>query len=218
MKSKKAIIFDLDGVIVDTAKYHYLAWKKIANDLGIEFSPEQNEMLKGVSRVQSLEKILELGKVQLSQKEKDKLLFDKNEHYLALISGMNKSELLTGIPDLIEGLVKEKIPFALGSASKNARHILDTLDLTQYFTAVVDGTDVTLAKPDPEVFLIAAERLRYHPLDCIVIEDSVAGIKAANSVGMLSVGIGDEEVLGEADFVLNNTSLLTLNFIQKLMQ
>lgn len=214
--TKKAIIFDLDGVIVDTAKYHYIAWRKIANDLGFDFSENENENLKGVSRVQSLEYILEKGNKTLSQKEKEALLIAKNEHYLTLISNMDDTELLDGIKELLLALHKEKIPFALGSASKNARRILEALQLTHLFSAIVDGTDVNKAKPDPEVFLIAAKKLCYTPKNCIVIEDSMAGIEAANSVNMISVGIGSDQILVDANFVLNNTSQLTVDFLKKL--
>lgn len=215
--TKKAIIFDLDGVIVDTAKYHYIAWRKIANDLGFDFSEKENENLKGVSRVQSLEYILQNGKKVLSQKEKDILLEAKNEHYLSLISSMDETEMLSGMAKLLKDLHKENIVFALGSASKNARRILTSLELTSLFTTIVDGTDVSKAKPDPEVFLIAAEKLSHSPKNCIVIEDSIAGIEAANSVNMISVGIGSTDVLEEADYVLDSTAELTIDFLKKLM-
>lgn len=215
---KKAIIFDLDGVIVDTAKYHYIAWRKIANDLGFDFSEKENEALKGVSRVQSLEYLLEKGNVNLSQVKKDTLLVSKNEHYLSLISTLDASELLPGIHTLLLALHKENIPFALGSASKNARRILDALDLTKLFATVVDGTDVSKAKPDPEVFLTAAQQTGYPPKNCIVIEDSKAGIEAANSVNMISVGIGDKDILKEADYVLKDTSKLTLEFLKEIIE
>jgi len=215
--SKKAIIFDLDGVIVDTAKYHYIAWRKIANDLGFDFSERENEALKGVSRVQSLEFILQKGNIELTQSKKDQLLVSKNEHYLSLISHMDESELLPGILELLPVLHDAKIPFALGSASKNARRILNALNLTKLFTAIVDGTDVSKAKPDPEVFVIAARKICFAPKNCIVIEDSKAGIEAANSVNMISVGIGSNEVLGEADYVLKDTSELTVDFLKTLM-
>ncbi len=217
MKTKKAIIFDLDGVIVDTAKYHYLAWRKIANDLGFDFSKAENEHLKGVSRVKSLEFLLKKGNITLTEKEKNKLLVSKNEHYLSLISHMDESELLDGIKTLLPALHQENIPFALGSASKNARRILDSLQLSPLFTAIVDGTDVTKAKPDPEVFVIAARRMCYAPKNCIVIEDSKAGIEAANSVGMTSIGIGNDQVLQAADYVLDSTRQLTLAFIKNLL-
>jgi len=212
----KAIIFDLDGVIVDTAKYHYLAWRKIALDLGFDFSEAQNEMLKGVSRVQSLEYLLESGHVQLSQARKEALLHAKNQHYLSLISDMDASEMLEGISQLLQDLRQHQVPFALGSASKNARLILDALHLTDWFTAIVDGNEVTQAKPDPEVFLKAAQKLGYQPVDCIVIEDSQAGIQAANAVGMISVGIGSKEVLYESQFLLENTAQLTYEFLKEL--
>jgi len=213
----KAFIFDLDGVIVDTAKYHYLAWRELAHHLGFDFTKEQNEQLKGVSRVRSLEILLNIGNVQLDEETKSKLLLEKNEQYLEYIAKMDHSEILPGIEQLLQFLKKKKIPFALGSASKNARLILETLDLIDLFDAIVDGNDVSTAKPDPEVFLIAAEKLKADPSDCIVIEDAQAGIEAANSARMTSIGIGDPTVLNEADYTFGSTSELTLDFIKKLI-
>ena len=215
--NKKAVIFDLDGVIVDTAKYHYMAWKELANSLGFDFSEEQNELLKGVSRVRSLEILLDLGKVDLTQEEKDKYLIEKNVQYLQYIEKMDASEILPGISNLLSHLKKEEIRFALGSASKNARLILENLNLIHLFDAIVDGNDVSTAKPDPEVFLIAAEKLATRPEDCIVIEDAQAGILAANAAGMISVGIGDQMVLQEADFNLKSTDELTSEFMHQLL-
>jgi beta-phosphoglucomutase len=215
--SRKAFIFDLDGVIVDTAKYHYLAWRELANQLGFDFTKEQNERLKGVSRVRSLEILLDIGKVHLEEDQKTKYLKEKNEQYLQYIAKMDHSEILPGIDDLLHYLKLNKVPFSLGSASKNARLILETLDLIDLFDAIVDGNDVSTAKPDPEVFLIAAKKLGVPPEDCIVIEDAQAGIEAANKAGMTSIGIGDATILHEADFMLSNTSELTIDFIQELM-
>ena len=215
--SRKAFIFDLDGVIVDTAKYHYLAWKELANQLGFDFTPEQNERLKGVSRVRSLEILLDIGKVHLEDDEKSKYLKEKNEQYLQYIAKMDHTEILPGIDDLLHYLKLNKIPFSLGSASKNARLILEILDLIGLFDAIVDGNDVSTAKPDPEVFLLAAEKLGVQPEECIVIEDAQAGIEAANKAGMTSIGIGDATVLHEADFILNNTNELTIDFVQELI-
>ena len=215
--SKKAFIFDLDGVIVDTAKYHYFAWKELANKLGFEFTMEQNERLKGVSRVRSLEILLDIGKVQLEEDQKSKYLEEKNKQYLQYIEKMDHTEILPGIDDLLHYLKLNKIPYSLGSASKNARLILEILDLIGLFDAIVDGNDVSTAKPDPEVFLLAAEKLGVRPEECIVIEDAQAGIEAANKAGMTSIGIGDENVLHEADFLLNNTSELTIDFVQELL-
>ena len=207
--SKKAFIFDLDGVIVDTAKYHFLAWKELAQHLGFEFTEEQNELLKGVSRVRSLEILLDLGKVELNQAEKDHYLEEKNEQYLKYISKMGTDEILPGIRELLDFLKAENIRFALGSASKNARLILKNLDLLDDFDAIVDGNDVSTAKPDPEVFLIAAEKLGADPEDCIVVEDALAGIQAARAAGMTTVAIGDPGLLKGADLNLRSTKELT---------
>jgi len=215
--NKKAFIFDLDGVIVDTAKYHYLAWKELANQLGFDFTIEQNELLKGVSRVRSLEILLDIGKLNLEDEQKSKYLTEKNEQYLQYIAKMDHDEILPGIDDLLHYLKLNKVPFSLGSASKNARLILEILDLIDLFDAIVDGNDVSTAKPDPEVFLIAAQKLGVSPENCIVIEDAQAGIKAANAAGMTSIGIGDPEVLKEADYKLKNTGELTIDFVQRLM-
>jgi len=213
----KAFIFDLDGVIVDTAKYHYLAWKELANELGFEFSEEQNEQLKGVSRVRSLEILLKIGDIQISDERKIDLLKEKNKQYLDYISQMNENEILPGIKNLLNYLKDKKIPFALGSASKNARLILRILNLYDLFDTVVDGNDVSKAKPDPEVFLIAAKKLNKRPDNCIVVEDAIAGIQAANTAQMTSVGIGDKKVLFEANYILKSTSELTIDFIEKLI-
>ena len=215
--TKKAIIFDLDGVIVDTAKYHYLAWRELAIQLGFDFTEAQNEQLKGVSRVRSLEILLDIGNVQLEEAQKTKLLIEKNTQYLEYIAEMNHTEILPGIDDILHYLKLNKIPFSLGSASKNARLILETLDLINLFDAIVDGNDVSTAKPDPEVFLIAAQKLGVEPDNCIVIEDAQAGVEAANKANMISVGIGDKKILQEADYVFNNTSDLTIDFLQKLI-
>jgi beta-phosphoglucomutase len=215
--TKKAFIFDLDGVIVDTAKFHYLAWKELANELGFNFTEEQNEQLKGVSRVASLEILLNIGKIQLSNERKEILLKEKNEQYLGYISKMGQDEILPGIKKLLAYLKENQIPFCLGSASKNARLILKILDLYDLFDAIVDGNDVSSAKPDPEVFLIAAKKLNKDPHDCIVIEDARAGIQAANNAQMISIGVGDKKVLNEAGFVINNTGELTIDFVKKLI-
>lgn len=214
---KKAFIFDLDGVIVDTAKYHYLAWKELAEKLGFDFTLEQNELLKGVSRIRSLEILLDLGKVHLEEDIKTKLLTEKNEQYLKYIAKMDREEILPGITDVLHYLKSSQIPFALGSASKNARLILERLDLINLFDVIVDGNDVSTAKPDPEVFLIAAQKLGVLPEDCFVVEDAQAGIEAANRAGMTSLGIGDKSVLKESNFVLEDTSKLTIDYISQLM-
>ena len=215
--SKKAFIFDLDGVIVDTAKYHFLAWQKIASELGIEFTPEHNEHLKGVSRVRSLDIILELGKINASQQDKNKWLIQKNEDYLSYLVDMNQSEVLDGVLPILQFLKEHKQLIALGSASKNARPILEKTDIIHYFDAIVDGNDVTNAKPDPEVFLQAAKLLDVDPQNAIVFEDSVAGIQAANIANMISVGIGDETILNEAKYIFKDFTFIDVSFIESLM-
>ena len=217
MTNKKAFIFDLDGVIVDTAKYHFLAWQKLAQELGIEFTPEHNEDLKGVSRVRSLEIILSLGNIQATQEEKEKWLFDKNELYLSYLIDMDQSELLPGILDVLKFLKENNQYIALGSASKNARPILEKTEIMHYFDAIVDGNDVTNAKPDPEVFLRACQLLFVSPEDSIVFEDSVAGVQAANSARMKSIGIGDKEILHEAEFIFADFTMINEQFIRSLI-
>ncbi|WP_109299050.1 beta-phosphoglucomutase [Aquimarina sp. AU474] len=214
---KKAFIFDLDGVIVDTAKYHFLAWQNLAQSLGISFSEEQNEQLKGVSRVRSLEKILEWGNKTISEEEFTKLMTDKNEEYLAYISKMDVTEILPDVPRVLDYLISKNQAVALGSASKNARIILDKVALKNKFQAIVDGTNVSKAKPDPEVFLIGAKELGIAPEDCIVFEDSVAGIQAANIANMISIGIGDASVLHEADYIFNDFTEIKEEFINTLV-
>jgi beta-phosphoglucomutase len=216
--NKVGVIFDLDGVIVDTAKYHFIAWKHIANKLGFDFTEAHNEQLKGVSRVRSLDLILDLSGQTIETEEKERLLIEKNEHYLSLISDMGQSEILPGILELLKYLKEQNIPFSLGSASKNARLILKTLNLLDLFDAIVDGNDVTNAKPDPEVFLRAAEKLNLKAEQCIVVEDAVAGVDAANNAGMISIGIGEEANLHKANHVLPSTKELSVQFFESLIQ
>ncbi|MEO2062942.1 MAG: beta-phosphoglucomutase [Christiangramia sp.] len=218
MSSHKAVIFDLDGVIVDTAKFHFQAWKKLANDLGFDFTHEQNEQLKGVSRVESLKKILKWGDMELSEEEFNRQMALKNDNYLSYVEEMDENEILPGVPKVLKYLKENNIPFALGSASKNARTILKKIKLYEDFDAIVDGTDVSKAKPDPEVFLIAAEKLKAEPQDCVVFEDSVAGVEAANIGKMTSIGIGDEKVLQEADHIFNDFTEISIEFIENLLR
>ena len=215
--TKKAFIFDLDGVIVDTAKYHYLAWKKIASELGIEFTHEHNELLKGVSRVRSLEIILGLGNVDASQEQKDRWLIQKNEEYLSYLVDMDQSEILPGVMTVLEFLKANHQPIALGSASKNARPILEKTGILSYFDAIVDGNDVSNAKPDPEVFLQAAQKLGISNENSIVFEDSVAGIQAANIAAMTSIGIGEASILNEAKFNFQDFTYIDEAFLNSLI-
>ena len=195
----KGAIFDLDGVIVDTAKYHYLAWKELAASLGFFFKESDNERLKGVSRMRSLEILLEVGGITATDAEKEKMAKEKNDRYVEMLSTLNKSELLEGAEDYLKKLKSEGILIALGSASKNAPMILDKLGITEYFDAVVDGNSVSKAKPDPEVFLKGAELLGLAPADCTVFEDSQAGIEAARNAGCQVIAIDKGGVLYDAD-------------------
>ncbi len=215
--NKKGFIFDLDGVIVDTAKYHFLAWKRLAKSLDIDFTEEENEQLKGVSRVKSLEKILSWGNKTISEDKFTELMGKKNEEYLSYIADMGSDEILPDVPRVLETLIEKQQPISLGSASKNARIILDRVDLKKHFDAIVDGNDVSKAKPDPEVFLIAAKLLNMKPEECIVFEDSVAGVEAANAANMVSIGIGSKDVLGHAHYVFKDFTEISEDFINKLI-
>lgn len=205
----KAFLFDLDGVIVDTAKYHFLAWQKLAHSLGIEFTEHDNEQLKGVSRVRSLELILALGQKTADETEKEQWLVQKNEDYLGYIQNMQEDEILPGVMDVLNYLRSKNQRIALGSASKNARLILEKVRLLPYFDAIIDGNSVTNAKPDPEVFLQGARAVGIAAENAVVFEDAAAGIEAANAAGMYSIGIGEASILGAANRVIRDLTQLT---------
>lgn len=185
-------IFDLDGVLVDTAKYHYRAWAELARRLGFAFTPAQAEATKGVSRMASLEIVLRAGGLaeRFTAEEKERLAAEKNARYLEFVAGMTPAEVLPGVVPFLEELRVRGLRIVLGSASKNAVPILERCGLRRLFDAVVDGTLVTHAKPDPEIFLRGAELAACPPAACVVFEDAVAGIEAAARAGMRSVGIG----------------------------
>lgn len=216
--TKKAFIFDLDGVIVDTAKYHFLAWKKLAGTIGIDFTEHQNEQLKGVSRVKSLEKILAWGNKSISDAEFTRLMGFKNDDYLTYIDKMDEEEILPDVTKTLDFLREKKQHIALGSASKNARMILEKVNILEKFDVIVDGNDVTKGKPDPEVFLKAAQHLNVPPEHCIVFEDAVAGIQAANNAQMISIGIGDKDTLHEADYVFTDFTEMSIDFLNELIE
>ncbi len=198
----KACIFDLDGVIVDTAKYHYIAWRKLANDLGFDFTEKQNEKLKGISRMDSLDLILSWGQVEKSAAEKEALATKKNEEYRSYILKMDKGEILPGVLPLLEELQRRGIKLEIGSASKNAPVIIQQLGLADFFPTIIDGTKVEKSKPDPEVFQKAAVELGVDPTSAIVFEDAEAGVEAALRGGFHAVGIGDPAVLKAAHFII----------------
>jgi len=201
--SSRCAIFDLDGVLVDTAKYHYLAWKELAGQLGFDFSPVQNERLKGVSRMTSLNILLEIGGMQdqFTDEEKERMAAEKNIRYVGYISKMDSSELLEGALELLCELRKRGVKIALGSASKNSPLILKNVGVASLFDVIVDGNSVSNAKPNPEVFTLGADQLHIPYRDCLVFEDSEAGLEAAKHVGMLAIGIGDRKNLPSADVV-----------------
>lgn len=202
MKKINACLFDLDGVIVDTARYHYIAWKALAQELGFDFTPQDNERLKGVSRMQSLEILLEIGHRQYSETEKLAMAQKKNALYVSYIEQMTPGEILPGVELFLQELKSKGIKIGLGSASKNSPMILEKIGLSHLFDVVVDGNSITRAKPDPEVFLLGARRLGVEPSQCVVFEDAIAGIQAARNAGMACVGIGEPETLAMADTVI----------------
>lgn len=199
----KACLFDLDGVVVDTAKYHFLAWKKLADSLGFVFTEKDNERLKGVSRMHSLDILLEVGGLDFPEEEKIKMAESKNNCYVKYITKMTPDEVLPGVIFFFEELKQHGIKIALGSASKNAQLILEKCKIQNYFDAIIDGTKISKAKPDPEVFLEGAKALNVEPKYCIVFEDAEAGIEAAINGKMRCIGIGKPEILGKANIVIS---------------
>lgn len=214
----QAVIFDLDGVITDTAKYHYEAWKELADELGAPFDPEFNEQLKGIDRMASLEKILSRlpdGGAAFTLAQKEAFAASKNSRYQRLIQAVDESEMLPGIRKLLEDLKQAGIPVGLASASRNAPVLLRQLGVEAYFDTVVDPAGVAQGKPAPDIFLKAAEQLGVDPGGCIGIEDAEAGVRAIKSAGMLAVGVGDAVILAEADDVVPDTSELSLSVIRE---
>lgn len=216
MKEINACIFDLDGVLVDTAVYHYKAWRRLANELGFDFTEEENEELKGVNRLKSLELILGWGGVQKTSEEIELLAEKKNEWYLEMIASMQPEELLPGSREFLEELKAEGIKIALGSASKNAKIILDKTNISHLFDAIVDGNMVKASKPDPEVFLLGAKLLNMDPKECVVFEDAISGVEAAIAGGMKVIGVGEKEVLEKADVVISSLAEMTFDKINSL--
>ncbi len=210
----KAVIFDLDGVIVDTAHYHYLAWKRLAKELGFDLTIEQNELLKGVSRMRSLEIILELGGISLSDSEKERIANKKNGWFVEYVNEMKPDEIFPGVKEMLKSIRSKGLKVALASSSKNAPKVIQLLNIENEFDAVVDGTMTVHSKPDPEIFLLTASKLGVDPSECVVFEDAEAGVEAALAAGMKCVGVGSALQLGKANFVIAKTGdfkLQTLN-------
>lgn len=210
MHKIQAVIFDLDGVIVDTAQFHFIAWKELAAEWNYTLTLEDNEKLKGVSRMESVEKISRWAGIQATQEKLIDVAKRKNDLYLNLCSNLSFENVLAGINELINELKEHHIKVALGSASKNARFVLDRLGLSETFDVIVDGTNISKSKPNPDVFLTAAQQLGVPPQNCLVIEDAPAGIEAALSAGMQVLGLGDSKELKRAHLVKTTAKNLTI--------
>lgn len=217
MRKIEAIIFDLDGVIVDTAIFHYQAWKRLANEYGFDFTPEQNERLKGISRLESLDILLDIGGIDISSEdEKNRLATQKNDWYRENILKMTPKEILPSVEDFLKELKEANYKIAIGSSSKNAGTILERIGYDNYFDAVVDGTKITNSKPDPEVFLKAATELGVEPENCVVFEDAHAGIEAAKRANMRTIGVGNKHVLFNAEIVVPDLKNIEKTIIENL--
>lgn len=202
-KEIKGIIFDLDGVLVDTAKYHFRSWIKLSDELGFQLTPAIEERLKGISRMDSLNIVLESGGIQCTEEEKKAMAEKKNNWYLESLKGLEKDVILEGVLSFLNAVKSKNIPMAVGSASKNATTILRRLDMTHYFVSIIDGNHVLKTKPDPEVFVNAARDLQLEEASCLVFEDSQKGILAAKTGGFRVIGIGEKAALNEAEAVIS---------------
>lgn len=204
---KKAIIFDLDGVICFTDRFHYQAWKALADRLGIYFDEKINDRLRGVSRMASLEIILERAAIKYTQEEKDVFAAEKNDTYRELLKGMTPADLSDEVRGTLDELRRRGYRLGIGSSSRNTKFILERIGLNGYFDAVADGTDITRSKPDPEVFLVSAAKLGVSAADCAVVEDAKAGIEAAKAGGMTALALfGDARDCGLEDYNLASFS------------
>lgn len=211
----KACIFDMDGVIVDTAKYHFMAWQRLADTLGIPFTEEQNEQLKGVSRVDSLERILAWGNLQLNNNKKIELMDLKNKWYLDFVAEVSPEEMLPGAHSFLLSLRENGIKIALGSSSRNSVIILEKLGIIDLFDSIIDGTKIHFSKPHPEVFLKGAAELKVEPSEVIVFEDAISGVEAAKTGGFHCIGIGEASVLSKADMIISSLADVNLDTLKK---
>ena len=212
----KAIIFDLDGVLVDTAQYHYLAWKRLASELGIDLTIQHNELLKGVSRMRSLEIILDLGGIKLSETEKERIANKKNGWFVEFVKEMKPDEIFPGVKEMLIIIRAKGLKVALASSSKNAQNVIQLLHIENDFDVIVDGNMIVHSKPDPEIFLLAAAKLGIDPASCVVFEDAEAGVEAAIAAGMKCVGVGSAEQLRKANYIVRNTADFNLEKLSSL--
>ncbi len=217
--SLKALVFDLDGVLTDTAKYHYLAWKKLADELGYYFDEDINELLKGVSRINSFEIILEKNNAtdKFTAEEKEDLANKKNDYYKEMIEQLTPNDILPGIVSFITDARNNGVKCAVASISKNAGRVLELLEISNLFDYIADAALVKKPKPDPEIFLTCAEALGFAPSECIGVEDAQAGIESIHGAGMLSIGINVTVTSISPDVVLKSTSELNFNKIKDLI-
>ncbi len=216
MAELKACIFDMDGVIVNSADLHFLAWKQIASGLAIELEDQFEVQLKGLSRVDSLEKILQKGNLVLDNETKISLMDKKNAIYLESIKNQTQADLLPGVLNLLKELKENSIKIALGSSSRNAEIILEKTGIASFFDEVIDGTKVKLSKPDPEVFIRGAAGLGVKPSECLVFEDAISGVEAANKGGFFSVAIGEAKDFSHADHIINGLHEVNLEKLREI--
>lgn len=210
----KGVIFDLDGVITDTAEFHYLSWKQLSDEEGFKFDKLLNEELKGVSRNKSLDRILKHNNTTFSEAKQKDCLERKNNYYLQYLKKITQKDYLPGIKNFLQELQASNIKIGLGSASKNALSVLEKLEAIHFFDVIGDGNSVKNAKPAPDLFQYVAKELGLAPNECLVIEDAAPGIQAAHEAGMKAIGIGSKEILGVAEVVLESTEFLKLEIIQ----
>jgi len=213
MREIECILFDLDGVLTDTSKLHYQAWKKLADEIGIYFDESINQRLKGVSRKESLEIILESSEYSYSEQEKEKLAEIKNTYYKEMIESLGPQDLYAGVEELLQNIKTRQLKTVLASASKNASFIIKRLEIENYFDYIVDANYIKNGKPDPEIFIKGAEKVQANPENCVVIEDSIAGLIAAKRAGMIAVGIGNSELQNYADFIFESTGKVDIDFL-----
>ena len=213
----RAFIFDLDGIIVDTAKYHFKSWRIISKNFGFELLETQNELLKGLSREESLERILSWAEISIDEFERKKCLEKKNELYKGFINNLSQMDILPGVIKLINFAALKGIPIALGSASKNAHQILKKLGIENKFKVIIDGNSTSKSKPHPEVFLKGAQILGINPEEVIVFEDSIAGVEAANKAKMVSVAICTCGKIENAKYNFNSLDDIPLEFFEKMI-
>ena len=206
----KAFIFDLDGVITDTAEYHFLSWKRLTDEIGWRFDREINEQLRGVSRLDSIQIIADHNQLNLTSDELNKLANEKNQYYVDSLDQISTDDYLPGVRTLLDDLKSEGVKIGLGSASKNSRKVLEQLEALSYFDVIGDGNSVAKSKPAPDIFLHVAKQLEVEPSESIVVEDAESGVEAAKTGGFHCIGIGPHDRVGKADLVFASTAQATL--------